>query len=101
MYSNSYSFADLSTPNPLLKSIYSKNRHINHRYLTIIDTTKGRVLSIILARAIFQKQQETFFEFVRKNKIASTRSAFKRDLVSLSMIFKAEKGRSTRNLCHG
>ena len=53
LYSHSYSFADLSTANPLLKSMYSKNWHIHNRYLPITDTTaKHRVLCIILARTI-------------------------------------------------
>ena len=64
-------------------------------------TTKHRVLYVILARTIFFKRHETFFEFLRKNKIASTRSAFERDLVSLSMIFKAKKRRSTLNCVTG
>ena len=47
MYSHSYSFADLSTPNTLLKLIHSKNRQKNNRYLTIISNVteydfKGR-----------------------------------------------------------
>ena len=60
----------------------AKNRHINHRFLTIVDArAKHRDSRIILARTIFQKQHGTFFfEFLRKNKIASTRSASKRDL---------------------
>ena len=46
-----------SSPDPLLTSIYSKNPHINNRYLTIIDTTtKRRVLCIILARTISQER---------------------------------------------
>ena len=71
MYSHSYSFADRSTPNRLLKSIYSQNRHINYRYVTVIDTTtKRRVLGIILARTIFRKQHynDVFSKLYAKTK---------------------------------
>ncbi len=47
-YSHSYSFADLSTGNPLHKSIYSKNRHMNHRYLTIKGATTNTIRSSVI-----------------------------------------------------
>ena len=50
IHSHSYSVGGLSTANPLLKSIYSKNRHIYNLHLTTIDTTtKHQVLCILLA----------------------------------------------------
>ena len=46
---------------PLLKSIYSKNRLIHHRYLTIIDTTtKHRVLCIIKQRTCLRALHHFF-----------------------------------------
>ena len=55
MYSHSYSFADLSTPNPLLKSIYSKNRHLKleleSRLTRKVDASNG---SLGIVKLIFE-----------------------------------------------
>ena len=94
-----------STPNPLLKSIHSKNRHINNQYLTIIDTTaKHRVRCITWARTIsirFFKNNIKHFP----NLYAKT-NFFQPDLLSKVIVrhwvcfLRQEKTLNT-NLCHG